>query len=148
MTTSSLVAIVWLAVLLTVVGAFRLTTYLYRRDPLYAYITSATISFLFLTFFQMILLSVGILTLLLPVWYYFRGDGEQGLREDFRQRVAAGRQWFNQLVDNLDFLPNRDGQGNNVGICPACRRVFRHPGENCPDCGVELVNDLGGINHD
>lgn len=149
MGTNPVAVMVWLAVILTVIGTFRLTTYFFRRDPLYAVVTAVTVSFLFVTLFEAIVTAVGIVALAAPVWVGLRRHGDRLL-------AALPNAPDGGLIDEDGILPDGGGAGpaqqpaehgqqeGGLAMCPACNRVFRGPQDGCPHCGAALVNDIGG----
>lgn len=148
----------WLAVLMTAVGSYRLTTYLYRRDPLYATLTGGALTLLFVAFFESVLLATGVLAILLPAWYVLN-DGEFqfalprpgiGGRGEHANRVAArARRAVTDARErirgaNADWLPIAGADGNQTIDCPHCGQIVEHGDQYCNHCGLGFQWHTGG----
>lgn len=148
----------WLAVLITAVGSYRLTTYLYRRDPLYSMLTGAALALLLIVFFEAVLLATGVLTVLLPIWYVlddqalqltiphpnFDGwrDRPSGVAAWGRRRGEEVREWIARV--NMDWLPIVDTDDEPAIQCPRCARPINHGDRFCPSCGLGIRWQTGG----
>lgn len=146
----------WCAVLLTVVGSYRLTTYFYRRDPLYAGVAAAAMTLCVVAFFSSVLLITGLVVLLLPVYLLAtRETDDDGRRDDYVIEVGdgGGQDYVGGAIRRGRNLGGqvRDGVADVVASgralvaseegapqCPLCDERLDTAVRRCPNCGLSL----------
>ncbi len=146
----------WCAVLLTAVGSYRLTTYFYRRDPLYAGLAAAALTLSVVAFFSSVLLVTGLAVLLLPV-YLLMTRGMNHERQDADYVVEAGnggrQDYLGGAINRGQNLAGQahDGVTNLIASgrslvtseeegpqCPLCDQRLDTAAGRCPNCGLSL----------
>lgn len=146
----------WCAVLLTAVGSYRLTTYFYRRDPLYAGLAAAAVTLCVVAFFSSVLLFTGLAVLLLPVYLLvMREMDHNGQRDDYVIEVGGaggqnyvgeairwGRNLGAQVRDSVADLVASSralvASEEDVPQCPLCDERLDTAVGRCQNCGLSL----------